>query len=64
MSKHYASAIAAFLVWGFFPPVLRTVSTHPAGEILYFRILFSLAILIVILAAFMRKKDQRKHSPV
>lgn len=56
MSKHYASAIAAFLVWGFFPLVLRTVSTHPAGEILYFRILFSLVILIVILSVFMRKK--------
>jgi chloramphenicol-sensitive protein RarD len=58
MSKHYASAIAAFLVWGFFPLVLRTVGSHPAGEILYFRILFSLAILIVILAAFMRKKTR------
>lgn len=56
MNKHYISAIAAFLVWGFFPLVLRTVGTHPAGEILYFRILFSLGILIVILAAFMRKK--------
>ncbi len=56
MNKHYVSAIAAFLVWGFFPLVLRTVGAHPAGEILYFRILFSLGILIVILAAFMRKK--------
>jgi chloramphenicol-sensitive protein RarD len=56
MNKHYASAITAFLVWGFFPIVLRTVSTHPAGEILYFRILFSLVILIVILSVFTRKK--------
>lgn len=58
MNKHYVSAIAAFLVWGFFPLVLRTVGAHPAGEILYFRILFSLVILIVILAAFMRKKTR------
>jgi chloramphenicol-sensitive protein RarD len=58
MSKHYASAVTAFLVWGFFPLVLRTVGAHPAGEILYFRILFSLVILIVILAAFMRKKTR------
>ncbi len=58
MNKHYASAIIAFLVWGFFPLVLRTVGTHPAGEILYFRILFSLFILIIILAAFMRKKTR------
>jgi len=57
MSRHYAAAVAAFLVWGFFPLVLRTIKTHPAGEILYFRILFSLIILIVIIAAFMRKKS-------
>jgi chloramphenicol-sensitive protein RarD len=57
MNKHYASAIAAFLIWGFFPLVLRSVNTHPAGEILYFRILFSLVILIVIIGVFMRKKS-------
>ena len=56
MNKHYASAIAAFLIWGFFPLVLRAVNTHPAGEILYFRVLFSLVILILIIGAFMRKK--------
>lgn len=57
MNKHYASAIIAFLIWGFFPLVLRAVNTHPAGEILYFRILFSLIILIVIITAFMRRKS-------
>ncbi|MFZ5972939.1 MAG: EamA family transporter [Bacteroidota bacterium] len=57
MSRHYAAAVAAFLVWGFFPLVLRAIKTQPAGEILYFRILFSLIILIVIIAAFMRKKS-------
>lgn len=57
MSRHYAAAVAAFLVWGFFPLVLRAIKTHPAGDILYFRILFSLIILIVIMAAFMRKKS-------
>jgi chloramphenicol-sensitive protein RarD len=58
MNKHYASAITAFLVWGFFPLVLRTVNTHPAGEILYFRILFSLIILLIIVFGFMRKKSR------
>jgi len=58
MSKHYTSAVTAFLVWGFFPLVLRSVGAHPAGEILYFRILFSLVVLVVILAAFMRKKTR------
>jgi chloramphenicol-sensitive protein RarD len=37
---------------------LRTLTTHAAGEILYFRILFSLLILTVILFGFMRKKTQ------
>lgn len=54
--KHYASAVFAFLVWGFFPMVLRTINTHPAGEILYFRILFALLILAVVLFGFMRGK--------
>jgi chloramphenicol-sensitive protein RarD len=54
--KHYASAVTAFLVWGFFPLVLRSVNTHPAGEILYFRILFSLLALVIILFGFMREK--------
>ncbi len=58
MSKHYASAVTAFLVWGFFPLVLRSVGAHPAGKILYFRILFSLIILMVILVAFMQKKTR------
>jgi len=56
--KHYASAVLAFLIWGFFPLVLRTLTTHAAGEILYFRILFSLIILAVILFGFMRKKTR------
>jgi len=54
--KHYASAVTAFLIWGFFPLVLRSVNTHPAGEILYFRILFSLFALVVILFGFMRER--------
>lgn len=57
--KHYASAVAAFLVWGFFPLVLRTINTHPAGEILYFRILFSLLALVVIIFGFMRERRQQ-----
>jgi chloramphenicol-sensitive protein RarD len=58
MRKHYASAVTAFLIWGFFPLVLRSVNTHPAGEILYFRILFSLLALVVILFGFMRERTK------
>jgi chloramphenicol-sensitive protein RarD len=57
MNKHYASAIAGYFIWGFFPLVLRSINTHPAGEILYFRILFSLIILLVIIGVFLRRKS-------
>lgn len=58
VKKYYVSAVMAFLVWGFFPMVLRMINTHPAGEILYFRILFSLLTLIMIVFGFMRAKSR------
>jgi chloramphenicol-sensitive protein RarD len=49
-SKHYAAAVSAFVIWGFFTLPLRALKPYGAGEILYFRILFSsLALLIIIL---------------
>ncbi|GHN02111.1 permease [Cytophagales bacterium WSM2-2] len=62
VKKYYASGVVAFLIWGFFPLVLRSVNTHPAGEILYFRVLFSLLILTVILFGFMRKQIRESLS--
>lgn len=53
--KHYAAAISAFVIWGFFSIPLRALQQYSAGEILYFRILLSLAILIVVVAFFRRK---------
>jgi chloramphenicol-sensitive protein RarD len=49
--KYYAAAILAFVVWGFFPWVLKSLAGYGAGEILYFRILFSCIVLIVIVTA-------------
>lgn len=53
--KHYAAAITAFVVWGFFSIPLRLLKEFSAGEILYFRILFSLALLILLIVLFKRK---------
>lgn len=53
--KHYAAAIAAFVVWGFFAIPLRALQEYTAGEILFFRILFSFLVLIVIIFGFKRK---------
>jgi len=52
--RHYLSAVAAFTVWGFFPWVLKSLSEYASGEILYFRILFAAAILLVIVFGFRR----------
>jgi chloramphenicol-sensitive protein RarD len=53
--KHYAAAISAFVIWGFFSIPLRALKTYAAGEILYFRILFSLFVLIAVIGLFRRK---------
>jgi chloramphenicol-sensitive protein RarD len=52
--KHYAAAITAFVVWGFFSLPLRALKEFSAGEILYFRILFSLALLLLLIFGFKR----------
>jgi chloramphenicol-sensitive protein RarD len=58
--KHYAAAITAFVVWGFFSIPLRALSDFSAGEILYFRILFSLALLGILIAGF-KRNDIREN---
>ena len=57
--KHYAAAISAFVIWGFFSIPLRAIKEYSAGEILYFRILFSLLVLLVIIFGF-KRKDLKK----
>jgi chloramphenicol-sensitive protein RarD len=53
--RHYAAAIAAFVIWGFFSIPLRALKEYAAGEILYFRILFSLFVLLAIIVGFRRR---------
>lgn len=55
LNKHYSAAILAFVIWGFFPIPLRWIQSYPAGEILFGRILFSLAILAIVIGLFRRK---------
>jgi chloramphenicol-sensitive protein RarD len=50
--KHYAAAIIAFVIWGFFSIPLRALKEYSAGDILYFRILFSLIILTTVIIFF------------
>jgi chloramphenicol-sensitive protein RarD len=53
--RHYAAAIAAFVIWGFFSIPLRALRDYSAGEILYFRIIFSILVLTIIIGGFKRK---------
>ena len=57
--KHYAAAISAFIVWGFFSIPLRALSDYSAGQILFFRIVFSLAVLVVVVLGFRRSSLQK-----
>jgi chloramphenicol-sensitive protein RarD len=52
--KHYLAAVTAFVVWGFFSIPLRALSAYTSGQILYFRIVFSLAVLTVVIFGFRR----------
>lgn len=57
--KHYGAAVVAFVIWGFFSIPLRALQDYPAGEILYFRILFSSVVLLLII--FLGKKKDLRH---
>ncbi|RAW00288.1 EamA family transporter [Pseudochryseolinea flava] len=53
--RRYGAAISAFVIWGFFSIPLRALREHQAGEILYFRILFSMVVLLAAILIFRRK---------
>jgi chloramphenicol-sensitive protein RarD len=53
--KHYAAGVAAFVIWGFFSIPLRAIQEYTAGEILYFRILLSAVVLVIVIGLFKRR---------
>ncbi|HEX6223752.1 MAG TPA: EamA family transporter [Chryseolinea sp.] len=53
--KNYIAGVAAFVIWGFFSIPLRALQNFSAGEILYFRILFSALSLLLVILLFKRK---------
>lgn len=48
LTRYHLAALAAFLIWGFFPIPLRTLTSYSSGQILFFRVLISLLILLLI----------------
>ncbi|MBT9394091.1 EamA family transporter [Hymenobacter sp. NST-14] len=45
LSRHHLAALAAFVIWGFFPIPLRWLAGYASGQILLFRVLLSLLLL-------------------
>ncbi|RPD46346.1 permease [Hymenobacter sediminis] len=48
LSSHHLAALAAFLIWGFFPVPLRWLAGYASGQILFFRISISLLLLLLM----------------
>ncbi|KAA9325506.1 EamA family transporter [Adhaeribacter soli] len=48
--------MAAFIIWGFVPLPLRALSGYPSGQILFFRILVSAGLLLVLLISAKRRE--------
>lgn len=59
--KHYAAGIGAFVIWGFFSLPLRALKEFSAGDILFFRILLSAVLLLIILSAFRKKQVLKEY---
>ncbi|MDX5480922.1 MAG: EamA family transporter [Hymenobacteraceae bacterium] len=52
---YYAAGLGAFIIWGFIPFPLKALAAYPSGQILYFRVALSVALLLVISLLFRRK---------
>ena len=51
-NKYYASALLAFIIWGFFSMALKPLHEYPSLDILFYRVFFSTTFLLVINFAF------------
>ncbi|RSK30170.1 EamA family transporter [Hymenobacter metallilatus] len=59
LSRHHLAAFTAFFIWGFFPIPLRWLAGYPSGQILFFRVLISLLLLLLIQGLTRRPVVQR-----
>lgn len=60
INKYYASALTAFVIWGFFSLALKPLHNYPSLDILFYRIFFATFILLAINLLFRKsivKKD-------
>jgi len=55
-SKYYVAAISAFVVWGLFSFALKPIAAYPSIDILFYRVFFAAAILLIYAYGFNRRK--------
>ena len=54
VNRHYLSAVATFVVFGFISLPIRALHGYESGQLLYYRVAFALLCLVGIIAAFRR----------
>jgi chloramphenicol-sensitive protein RarD len=59
INKYYASALTAFVIWGFFSLVLKPLHNYPSLDILFYRVFFSTVILLGINFLFRKNIVQK-----
>lgn len=51
-NKYYSAALIAFIIWGFFSLAIKPLHHYPSLDILFYRVFFATAALLVINFAF------------
>ncbi|WP_348813925.1 EamA family transporter [Flavobacterium maritimum] len=54
LNKYYLSAFLAFFIWGFFSLALKPLHNYPSLDILFYRVFFSVILMVFINLAFRR----------
>ena len=54
-NKYYLSAIAAFVIWGFFSLALKPLHLYASLDILFYRVFFAVTLLLLINILFRKK---------
>ncbi|WP_300565095.1 EamA family transporter [Flavobacterium sp.] len=58
INKYYLSALSSFFIWGFFSLALKPLHDYPSLDILFYRVFYATALLLVINLCF--RKDKLK----
>nr|WP_314895568.1 EamA family transporter [uncultured Flavobacterium sp.] len=59
INKYYLATFSAFFIWGFFSLALKPLHNYPSLDILFYRVFFSVVVMVLINVAFRRKVMQQ-----